>query len=107
MFRSLLGSPIKTEILVLEECPYLCKISGQRDVVYRRCVQVVNYLTFCIQHFQSLISSKRNITLDSNFVELMGFLLILKFELDYIRISKLRGNVMVRSHRHTVCNLEN
>ena len=40
MFRSLLGSPIKTESLVSEDSSwfslYLCKILGQSDVAFRR-----------------------------------------------------------------------
>ena len=40
MFRSILGSPLKTESLVSEESPYfslyLCKIVGESDVAFRR-----------------------------------------------------------------------
>ena len=50
-------------------------------------VKVVNYLKFWIQNVQVISSNS-----------------LLFLELNYIRISKFRGNLVVRGHRQTVCD---
>ena len=111
-----MGSPIKTEILISEESTFfhtflmICA-KCQAKVMLRSedmSVKVVNYLTFCIQNVQVISSNSllfRSYLLNATSLW-TGILYSLweKYgDLNYISISKFRGNLVVRCHRQTVC----
>ena len=109
MFRSLLGSHIKTEILVFRRMPILFSLSVQNFRPKGCCVQKRQVISSNSLPFHSYLLNATSLWPEIVYTfgkKMWAFFWYQNLSWIYIRISKFRENLVVRGHRQTVCDLD-